>query len=41
MINIIFRFFTNDKKENKLFDKHYRNGYNKLWINTLRNYTPR
>jgi len=39
MFDYIINFFT--KKQNKtIFSKQYRNGYNNLWINTLRNYRP-
>jgi hypothetical protein len=39
MFNYIFRFFNVNKKE-QVFDKQYRNGYNKLWINNLKNFYP-
>jgi hypothetical protein len=39
MFDCITNFFT--QKQNKtIFSKQYRNGYNKLWINSLRNYKP-
>jgi hypothetical protein len=27
-------------KTNTIFNKDYRHGYNKLWINNIRNYHP-
>jgi hypothetical protein len=33
------RFFRINEK-NIVFDKQYRVGYNKLWINSIRNYRP-
>jgi hypothetical protein len=39
----MFRFlleFLRPNKENTLFNKEYRSGYNKLWINSIRNYRP-
>ena len=39
MFECIIKFFT-EKQNRTVFNKHYRNGYNKLWINSLRNYKP-
>jgi hypothetical protein len=43
MFDCIINFFTqkeNKKENNTIFSEQYRNGYNKLWINSLRNYKP-
>ena len=40
MFNFIINFFTTNKKDKTVFNKQYRNGYNKLWINNLRDYNP-
>lgn len=39
MFNFI-TFFTITKKDKTIFSKQYRSGYNKLWINNLRDYKP-
>ncbi len=39
MLNCIINFFS-IKKDKTIFSKQYRSGYNKLWINNLRNYKP-
>lgn len=39
MFGYIVKIFSTSKK-NTAFDKEYRTGYNKLWINSLRNYRP-
>jgi hypothetical protein len=50
MFNYIINFFTKSQSEikkdnqsqyqNQLFNKQYRNAYNKLWIKKIRNYYP-
>jgi len=40
MFNCFIRFMQSNKDNKKLFGEHYRNGYNKLWITNLRDYTP-
>jgi hypothetical protein len=35
----IVKFFTKNKNP-QVFSKDYRDGYNKLWINNLRDYKP-
>ena len=40
MFNFIFNFFTVNEKDKKIFSKEYRSGYNKLWIDNLRDYKP-
>jgi hypothetical protein len=41
MFDCIINFFTQKQKQNNtIFSQQYRNGYNKLWINSLRNYKP-
>ena len=40
MFSQIVRFFKFNKKTAKIFDERYRKGYNKLWIQDLRNYQP-
>ena len=39
MITCIVKFLRNNKK-NVVFNKEYREGYNKLWINNIRDYYP-
>lgn len=39
MFSYIVKFFSISKK-NTVFDKEYRTGYNKLWINSIRDYRP-
>ena len=39
MFSYIVKFFSISKK-NDVFDKEYRTGYNKLWINSIRDYRP-
>lgn len=50
MFNCIINFFTKSQSEikkdnqsqhyNQLFNQQYRNAYNKLWIEKIRNYYP-
>jgi hypothetical protein len=50
MFNYIINFFTKSQSEikketqtqphNHLFNEQYRNAYNKLWIEKIRNYCP-
>jgi hypothetical protein len=42
MISYIVHFFLQNQTKNKvnMFNKKYRNGYNKLWINNIQNYKP-
>lgn len=40
MFNFITNFFTINQKDKTIFSKQYRGGYNKLWINNLRDYKP-
>ena len=40
MINNIIKFFRIDKKADYVFNKEYRNAYNKLWVNNIRDYNP-
>lgn len=46
MFNCIINFFNNNKNKNKnentnyIFNKEYRNSYNKLWIQQIQNYYP-
>lgn len=48
MFNFIVNFFNKpepttervNRDNNVLFNKQYRNGYNKLWISKLRTYRP-
>ena len=39
MISYIVKFLRNNKKI-VVFNKEYREGYNKLWINNIRDYYP-
>ena len=39
MISYIVKFLTKNKNT-KVFDKEYRAGYNKLWINSISDYQP-
>lgn len=39
MLSYISKILKSNKNEYP-FDKQYRNGYNKLWINTLKDYYP-
>jgi len=39
MIGYLMKFLETNSKT-KVFDKKYREGYNKLWINNLKNYCP-
>ena len=39
----MFKFIANflrTNREPKVFNKSYRDGYNKLWINNIRDYQP-
>ena len=43
--NIYYMFkcivnFLRTNREPKVFNKSYRDGYNKLWINNIRDYRP-
>ena len=38
MFNCIINFFKTNNKKSPVFDKRYRAGYSKLWINSLKNY---
>lgn len=40
MIKRITNFFKMKNNNYQLFNKQYRNGYNRLWINSLHNYSP-
>lgn len=40
MFECVSKFFKSKNNNYTVFDKQYRNGYNKLWINKLRNYCP-
>ncbi len=40
MLNFISKMFTSNQSIKYRFDKNYRNGYKKLWINSLRNDYP-
>jgi hypothetical protein len=52
MFNCILRFFNKEQEQeqtknqaktqyqDQIFNKQYRNSYNKLWIQNLRNYYP-
>lgn len=41
MFSCIINFFTQKKRiPIHVFSEQYRNGYNKLWIDSLRNYKP-
>ena len=40
MFNRIFSYFTGEKKNTPIFGEKYRNGYKKLWIDQLRDYSP-
>lgn len=35
-----FMKFLQSNKNREVFTKEYRNGYNNLWINSLKDYTP-
>lgn len=39
MYNYFIKLFST-KKKNIVFNSEYRQGYNKLWINNIKNYTP-
>lgn len=39
MINYIMKFLRNNKNP-VVLNKEYRAGYNKLWINNIRDYKP-
>ncbi len=39
MFEFIVRVLETNKK-NKVFNKNYRTGYNKLWIESIRDYHP-
>jgi hypothetical protein len=39
MLSYIAKMFKIEKPKYP-FDSQYRNGYSKLWINSLKNYTP-
>ena len=40
MFSYIVSFVSRNKQNDNLFHKKYRQGYNKLWINSIKNYTP-
>lgn len=40
MIQYISNFFKIKSYNYQPFNKQYRDGYNRLWINNLRNYSP-
>jgi hypothetical protein len=40
MYKYFIKLFSGEKKKNIIFTKEYRQGYNKLWINNIKNYTP-
>jgi hypothetical protein len=40
MFNCIINFFKPNNNKAPVFDAQYRKGYNKLWINSLKNYHP-
>jgi len=39
MFSFIINFFS-IKKDKTVFSKQYRTGYNKLWINNIKDYKP-
>ena len=39
MISYIIDFLRINRKK-EIFNKEYRDGYSKLWINNIRNYHP-
>lgn len=39
MINYLVKFFNTNRKTN-FYSRTYREGYNKLWINNIRDYSP-
>lgn len=39
MIKYILNFLATNKKNN-IFTKQYTDNYNKLWIDSIKNYTP-
>ena len=44
MFDFIINFFNNNNKKNQnfcnIYNEQYRNSYNKLWIEKIRNYSP-
>ena len=40
MFKCIINFFKPNNNKPPVFDEQYRKGYNKLWINSLKNYYP-
>jgi hypothetical protein len=39
MFNFLVKFLSKNKNTN-VYSKEYREGYNKLWINNIRDYSP-
>ena len=39
MFSFVSKFFKTTKN-NTVFSKEYRDGYSKLWINSIRDYQP-
>lgn len=39
MFNFLVKFLAKNKNTN-VYGKAYREGYNKLWINNIRDYSP-
>lgn len=40
MFSFIIDFFSMNQKDKTVFSKQYRTGYNKLWINNIKDYKP-
>ena len=42
MLNFIVNFFNKNQNQNlcNIYNKQYRDSYNKLWIEKIRNYRP-
>ena len=43
MFNFIIKFFNGNREqqERQIFSEQYRRAYNKLWIQSLRTYSPK
>ena len=41
MFDFIIKFFKQPRRQENIFSEQYRRAYNKLWIQSLRTYSPK
>jgi hypothetical protein len=41
MFEFIIKFFKQPRRQEIIFSEQYRRAYNKLWIQSLRTYSPK